>query len=158
MVRIAITSERWKDLDGEPILVKQFIPVATIENNKVRAKPWIPYAIVSIVSPKLSARTDLPISHRVDFVHLWEAFNIRKIADNEEVLIHWSRHHHRGLLGLFKMFLPHIHLMICPKGSYEKMSDPNWWRSGGGEQQFLSIAPIQEWKPIDLQAHRRRGA
>jgi hypothetical protein len=139
----------WGDLEDEVVIVRKFAPIAKVENGKViSTRPNIAYAFVTVDSPKLTSETTLPINHRLDFLHLWEAFIIRTVSDSEEVLIHFSRKHHSGMLKLFYRFLPRLRVMICPTGAYSKMIDPNWWKQTPGRKGFLSIRPIQEWDAI----------
>jgi len=139
----------WGNLEDEVILVKKFSPLAEVKNSKVFSKRLnIPYAYVTVNSPKLDPEAILPINHKKDFVHLWEAFKIRTISDSKELLIHFSRKHHSGLLKLFYRFLPHLRVMICPSGAYSKIINPNWWKQTPGREAFLSIRPIQEWDAI----------
>ena len=139
----------WTQLEGEVIIVRKFNPLATLKDGKVVSRGMdMPYAFVTINSPKLSTETVLPISHRVDFLHLWDAFKIRDLSRDEEILIEWSRKHDKWVFRFFSYFLPRLHVMLCPKGTYSRVSDPNWWKEAHGEAAFLSTAPIQQWNRL----------
>lgn len=139
----------WGQIEDEITIVKKFHPLAKLENRKVVSTSTnSPYAYVTVESSMLKTQATLPINHKLDFLHLWEVFNIRTVSDSEEVLVHFSRKHHRGLLGLFSYFLPRLKIMICRNGAYSKMSDPNWWKQSPGEDGVKSILPIQEWNPL----------
>ncbi|HXG08088.1 MAG TPA: hypothetical protein VNI77_12270 [Nitrososphaera sp.] len=139
----------WSEIEDEVAIVEKFTPLAKVENGKVISTSLnTPYAYVTVESPKLTAQATLPVNHKLDFLHLWEVFNIRTVSDSEEVLVHFSRKHHRGLLKLFSYFLPRLKIMICRSGAYSKMSDPNWRKQPQGEDGFKSILPIQEWNPL----------
>ena len=144
-----VKNPEWSALEDEVIIVKKFDALATVRNGRVSSTAInIPYAYVTINSPKLATETVLPITHRLDFLHLWEVFRIRTVSDAEEVLVHWSRKYDKWVFNLFPYFLPRLHIMICPEGTYSKLIDANWWKEAGGEAKYLSIRPVQEWKPI----------
>ena len=144
----------WGQIEDEVTIVRKFVPIAKVENRKVVSTSLnTPYAFVTVNCPKLTSETSLPINHKLDFLHLWQAFKIRTVSDSEEVLVHFSRKHHKGLLKLFSYFLPRLRIMICPSGAYSKMSDPSWWKQSQREAGFLSIRPIQEWNPIQGTQH-----
>lgn len=51
----------------------------------------LPYAAIDIEAPPLSEPTIGYISHKLDFLHLWQAFNDRGVADDEEVIVIWNK-------------------------------------------------------------------
>jgi hypothetical protein len=66
-----------------------------------------------------------PVVHRADFLHLWQAFRVRPLGVDEEVIVVWAASDHTGFIErIFASFLPRINVMVCPKGSYTNF--PTW--------------------------------
>lgn len=82
----------------------------------------------------------------MDFLHLWAAFNKRGIGQNEEVIIFWSKNHFKSYAKILSVFMPKLWVMICPKGAFELMTDPNFKPELGGEARWNAQRSIAEWK------------
>jgi hypothetical protein len=76
----------WEPLDGAVCRVLDFTPLAgRIEGGKVKSSTsGSPYASIEIESDALAGPTKGFITHRLDFQHLWEAFNVRGVGEYEE--------------------------------------------------------------------------
>ena len=82
-----------------------------------------PYAVLTVESPSLKLRAMISVVHRLDFRNLWEIYEQRRVAAEEEVLLGYMPY--AGFLGpLLRPFLPRLHLLIYPKGALEFFSDP----------------------------------
>ncbi|KPJ55640.1 hypothetical protein AMJ49_06680 [Parcubacteria bacterium DG_74_2] len=138
----------WSVIDGEPCQVISFTPIATIKNGKVLiTNKTEPYASVILECKKLSGEIKGFICHKMDFGHLWAAFKDRGIKDNEEVIIFYSKKHFKSYAKIFSAFMPRLWVMICHKGAFELMTDPNSKPELQGEARFLAKKPIIDWKP-----------
>lgn len=138
----------WSTIDGEPCKVTEFTPSATIENGKVIfPNKTEPYASIIFECKKLPQKTKGFICHKIDFQHLWAAFNKRGVKENEEAIIFYSKKHLKSYAKLFSAFMPKLWVMICPKGAFELMTNPESRPELQGEARFLAERPIVEWKP-----------
>jgi len=111
---------RWELIDREFCRVNHFLPFGKVEGTKVKdAPPPMPYALLTVETPKLSGEAILPVIHRVDFYNLWQVFQERGLSDQEEVLVvsvHFSK---TGLKKLFSSMLPKLFIYVYPKGHLE---------------------------------------
>ena len=138
----------WRVVDGEPCKVIDFIPLARIENGKVVAPDKTkPYASVILECKKLPEQTRGFIFHKMDFQHLWTAFKERRVGENEEVIIFYSKRNLKNYAKLFSTFMPRLWVMVCQKGAFELIADHNSRPELQGEARFLAERPIVEWKP-----------
>jgi len=139
---------QWSVIDGELCRVIDFVPLCSIKDGKVLAlDKAAPYASVTIECKKLPEETTGFIFHKIDFVHLWNAYKERTIKDDEEVIIVWSKKHYKIFAQIFSVFLPRLWVMICPKGAFELMVNPNHKPELMGEARWNAEKPIIEWKP-----------
>jgi len=138
----------WSVIDGEPCRVISFTPLASIENGKIiTSNKKEPYASVTLECKKIPNTIKGFICHKMDFKHLWEAFRERGIQQNEEVIIFWSKKHLKSYAKIFSAFMPRLWVMICSKGAFELMTNPNSRPELQGEARYLAEKPIIEWKP-----------
>jgi hypothetical protein len=147
METILRKDSEWGVVEREACKVIEFTPCATIENGKVIASNKTePYASVILECRKLTQNTKGFITHKVDFQHLWAAFKERGVSQNEEVIIFWSKKHLKSYAKILSIFMPKLWVMICKKGTYELMTDPESSPELQGEARFLAERPIVEWK------------
>lgn len=138
----------WSLIDGEPCKVIEFTPLASVKNGKVIiSNKTEPYASIIFECKKLPQQTKGFICHKMDFQHLWAAFNERGVKENEEVIIFYSKKHLKSYAKLFSVIMPRLWIMICPKGAFEIMTNPQSRPDLQGEARFLAERPIVEWKP-----------
>lgn len=138
----------WSMVDGEPCRIIDFTPFAKLENGQVVAQNKTePYASIVFECAKLSQQTKGFITHKMDFQHLWKAFKERGVEPNEEVIIFWSKKQLKSYAKILSIFMPRLWVMICPKGAFELMSNPNFRPKLGGEAGWKAQRPIVEWKP-----------
>lgn len=144
-----IKDSEWSLVDGEPCRVIEFTPWGFVKNGKVTAlSGTTPYASITIECKKVPKKITGFITHKMDFLHLWAAFKERTTRKNEEVIIFWSKKHYKvKLLRLFSGPWPKLWVMVCQKGAYEIMTDPNYTPELQGEARFDAERPIVEWKP-----------
>ena len=138
----------WAAFDGQVCKVTRFTPLATIENGRIVAADRItPYALVAFECSILSNETIGSVAHKVDFANLWNAYQIRGVGGDEEVIIAWNKRNLRGIAKLFSYFMPGLAVMICKSGSYELMTDPDAKPELSGQARYLALKPIAEWLP-----------
>jgi hypothetical protein len=138
----------WSSIDGELCLVVAFEPFGEVVGEKVKAPPVpMPYANLTIVCSKLDSAVTWPVSHRVDFVHLWQAFRVRPLDVDEEIMVVWSSSDRTGSIErVFASFLPRINVMVYPKGSYANFNGPTWNERVRGETWALAMEPLASWR------------
>jgi len=144
-----LRDEDWRPLDGEICRVIDFNPLAgRVEETEV--KSWakgVPYAAIEIESPALVEPTTGFITHKLDFQHLWQAFNVRGVADNEEVIVIWNKSALRGVSRWLSRGMPGLVVWICPKNAYELATDPTFRPELGAGERFDAASPIVKWVP-----------
>jgi len=148
-VKNLLTNKDWSIIDGEPCKVIEFVPFALFEEGKIiEAGGNLPYAVVVIECPKLTVKASGAITHKIDFIHLWMAFHERTIKENEEVIIFWTAKNYKSkVYKILSRFMPKLWVMICPKDSYNILSDNSYRPELTGEKRYLACKPIIEWKP-----------
>jgi len=144
-----INDREWSMIDGELCRVIDFIPLGFIKDGKISTFGLsAPYASVTIECKKYQNKIKGFITHKMDFLHLWAAFKERTIKENEEAIICWTKRNYKlKLLRFFPGFWPKLWVMICQKGAFELMTDPNYKPELKGEARFLAEKPIIDWKP-----------
>jgi len=149
MSNVMLRDSDWSTIDGELCRVIDFMPMAgSVKNGKVVAfNISTPYASVSLECKKMSGTITGFVTHKMDFANLWEAFKERGISDNEEVIIVWLIKHYKNIYKFSSPFLPRMWVMICHKGAWEMMVNPNSRPDLTGEARARATIPIVEWKP-----------
>lgn len=139
----------WRIIDGELCRVINFVPLGLIKDGKVLAlNKTTPYASITLECKKLPKKITGFICHKMDFTHLWLVFKERGIKQDEEVLIFWSKRHYKNIVyKILSVFMPRLWIMICQKGAFELMTNPNSRPELQGEARYLAEKPIVEWKP-----------
>lgn len=140
---------KWKLIENQFCRVDLFYPIASIENDKILVPGSTPYAALTIECANLSTKAIWLVAHKVDFIHLWEAFKERGVKENEEVLIIISSKRHNFLYKIISFIMPKIFIMIYPRGSFEKFNNPEQIKQLTGEQFYRETKPIKSWEPID---------
>lgn len=120
---ILCKDEEWALIDGELCLVTNFEPMGgSVVEEKVVISPdtSIPYASIEIECESYKNAKGF-ITHKIDFSHLWNAFNERGVnKEKEEVLIYWTTKRYKYELDtLGSTIMPKLIVMICPKGTYK---------------------------------------
>lgn len=145
-----LKNSQWSIIDGEFCRVIDFVPMASIENGKIRAlNRTTPYASLHLECYKLpGCKITGFITHKLDFIHLWKAFQERGVKSNEEVIIGWSIKHYKSwLYKILASMMPKLWVMIYHKGAYELMTNPNSRPDLRGEARAIAESPIIDWKP-----------
>jgi len=149
--KITLSSDsQWSEIDGELCLVLDFIPMGLIKNGKVIAlNRKTPYASLHLECKKLPGyKITGFITNKLDFIHLWKAFKERHVKAGEEVIIGWSiKYYKNWLYKVLAFMMPKLWVMICHKGAFELMTDPNSKPNLKGEARAMAELPIIDWKP-----------
>lgn len=151
---ILIKDSEWSVIDGEACRVTSFDILGSLVDidGKIHAvDKTTPYASVTMECEKLGNNVTGYITHKEDFKHLWAAFKDRKVKDDEEVIIYWTKEHYkvRSWVGkkLYSAFMPKLWVMVCLKGAYELMVDPSYKPELSGKARWDAMKPIIQWKP-----------
>lgn len=149
MERELLQDEDWRPLDGETCRVIEFRPLAgSVEGTEVKSfDRGVPYAAIEIESPALAEPTTGFITHKLDFQHLWQAFNVRGVADDEEVIVIWNKSNLKRPARWFSRTMPGLVVWVCPKNAYELGNNPNLRPELKGQEWFDAVSPVVEWKP-----------
>ena len=147
---VLLKDKDWSVIDGEPCRVTHFATLGSLVdiNGKVHAMDkTTPYASITIECEKFGKNVTGYITHKEDFQHLWAAFKDRKVKENEEVIIIWTKKNYKRGVKFFSGFMPKLWVMVCREGAYELMVNPNLKPELNGLEWFEAVKPIIEWKP-----------
>jgi hypothetical protein len=150
MTEIVFRNDRdWSVIDAEPCRVKAFTPWARVEKGQVVAFGGMtaPYASIEIECDQLPDGATGFITHQIDFLHLWSAFNERGVAEDEEVIVFWTKKKLRTSARLFSTFMPKLWVLIFPKGAFDLMNDPNSMPELTDAEYRRLQSPLVDWKP-----------
>ena len=115
---------KWKEIEGHGFRVVQFLPLAHIENGKIKDfSKFMPYAYLFVDCPAFRREnTDIlmPVLHRIGFSHFWELYNERGVTSGEEVIVSYIPHK-KGSRKLLGKILPHLLIEVRPKGSLDEI-------------------------------------
>lgn len=137
----------WAVTEGHPCRVIEFTPMAKIEDGEVISIKSVPYACVTVECGTFPRSVTGFICHKMDFRHLWAAFNERGIRPDEEVIIFWNKKNLNWLAKLLSFIMPRFVVWICRKGAYELMNDPDCRPELRGIARFEAERPIVKWQP-----------
>lgn len=144
---IILKNKDWDIIKEQWLRVIEFVPWGKIENDKIMAlDSRAPYASITVECKKFPQNVTIFITHKIDFRNLWEALKERPSNKNEEVLIMCPSKYSKKIFKLFSLgAFPKMVMMIYPKGSFEKFTNPEW---GKTEKESLEIiSPIAQWTP-----------
>ena len=147
---VLIKDSEWSVIDGEPCRVIDFGPFGSlidIDGKVLSIDKTTPYAGVTMECKKLGENIRGYITHKMDFQHLWAAFKERTVAEDEEVIIFWTKKHYQRSARLFSALMPKLRVMVCSKGAFELIVDSNYNPELTGEARWNAMKPIIEWKP-----------
>src|SRR5713226_912214 len=84
---VSRTDKDWEVIDGELCRVEDFKPWARVEDGRLTRtfNKTSAYASLVFECDRLPHKATGFITHRLDFLHLWNAFIDRGIGEDEEV-------------------------------------------------------------------------
>ncbi|MBF0595205.1 MAG: hypothetical protein HQL22_09580 [Candidatus Omnitrophica bacterium] len=117
----------------EGVVVENHLVVETNQNSKA-----LPYCKILVECAEILDYKKVPgaVTHKIDFVNLWDAFNKKDVLKGkEEVLVFWSKKHYTNPLACIlvpiglSVFLPRLLVLLCPSGTYDSVRDGFQWPS-----------------------------
>jgi hypothetical protein len=153
MDRGLLRDEDWRPLDGEMCRVIEFTPLSgSVEGGEVKSSSkGLPYASIEIEAPPLPEPTTGFVTHKIDFLHLWEVFQVRGVADDEEVIVIWNKSALRGVHRWLSRIMPGLMVWVCRKHTYDLLHDPNFRPEIETSARYDHASPIAKWEPDVLQ-------
>jgi hypothetical protein len=134
----------WASFEGEALRITHFTPLAIIENGKIKATSLtLPYAILSVESPKIPQESHILVINKVDFQNLWAVYKDRGVNSEEEVIVFCVPFYRSKLLKPINNSMPRLHIYIFPKGRLEQIHDPNFKPNDAGAW----LTPIAKYTP-----------
>jgi len=152
---VLLTDKQWSAVDGEICRVIDFTPMSgLVRDGQVSSlDKTTPYASVTLECKKLPSKTTGFIGHKIDFLHLWLAFKEKEQQHDREVLITWSKKHYKpNAKFVFKSFTPKLWVMLCHKGAFELLTNPDHKPNLEGLERWKVEGPVIEWGPEGRQA------
>ena len=114
----------WKDIEKEAFRAINFTPMGVIEKGKIKTISInVPYAFLTVESPKLKQESTIWVVHKVDFTILWKAYKERGINPNEEVIVFCPPYTKKSIFKVFSGLLPRLWIYIYPSGHLEGIYD-----------------------------------
>ena len=148
----------WKSVEGEGFRVESFVPLARLEQGKIKdLSKFMPYTLLSVDCPSVehkSTEFTLPVLHKLDFQHLWELYQERGVEAEEEVVVSYSPQKRWWQKPFGKAF-PYLLIEVYPKGSLEEIyrvyeRKENAPKTEVDWHEFLErTRTIAEWQPIE---------
>jgi len=132
--------------------VVEFRPLGgRIEGSEVKTfSKGVPYAAIEIEAPAFPEPAAAFITHKEDFQHLWYVFEVRGVADDEEVIVVWSKSALKGVARWFSRTMPGLLVWVCPKHAYELMHDRSFRPELDASERLQAASPIEKWEPAVL--------
>jgi hypothetical protein len=150
------TDREWSEFEGESLRVLEFTPYSSIKNGKIFTGKLIePYAhaILTLESKKVQGTIKGYVWHKLDFRNLWKVFKERKVQENEEVIIIWTKQNYKYTWQKYvSYFLPKLWIAIYPKGHLERRNNPNLRSEFKDAREALhSLEPIEviKWEGME---------
>lgn len=155
----------WETINGRLCLVLEFAPLAKVESgNIVTLTSGTPYASVRLKCEKSTDDITAFITHKKDFEMLWAAFNTRREVPatrlelrpagmaptsslGQEVWLVWTNQRYKGPARLIGALLPHLIVMVAPKGGFELAVDNARRPELHGMARALETLPLLTWTP-----------
>ena len=145
----------WSIVDGRVCRVIRFNPLAKIERRKIVCmNRTAPYAFIELECAERSVclppNTAGSVVHKLDFIHLWNAFVDRGIDDDETLAVVWSKNYSKTHAKIFSAFMPRLTVLIFKNYGYNLLLDPSFEPSFRGEERFRAERPVAQWTPKAL--------
>ena|SRR5438876_1004260 len=133
----------WKHVREKLCRTVSFTPFAKVKDGKVlMSNRTLPYGFLTVECEGLSGEAEIWVTHRIDFLHLWQAFNQRDETKGEEVIVIPLPRK----LRIFSNVFPKLRVWLCPRGAFNKMLHRELQEKKGMQGYVEEIAPIAEWE------------
>ena len=116
----------WKQVEGHFLRVRWCRLFASIRDGTIKPAQTDAYAALRVECPSLIGEAFIVVSSEVDFSHLWDLYERRRVADDEEILLTHVPVDTRGFGRLIRMLLPCLDIMVYPKGHLEEAYAPEF--------------------------------
>ncbi|HUX00254.1 MAG: hypothetical protein WBD63_08645 [Phycisphaerae bacterium] len=141
-----LTDSEWGSVDGDACRVSQFSPFGWLEEGRICVPKRIPYAAIHFECTRMPGTIKGYITHKMDFLHLWQAFIERGVRDDEEVVAYWTIQNYKfKWLRHFSVFLPKLWVTVSRKGFFEFMKGRQEARGQRTTEEI--IESVASWKP-----------
>lgn len=90
-----------------------------VDGKVVPMMKSMPYGYLEIQSKNLPETAMLTLSHKDDYLHVWEFAGKQELLDDVELLVIWTNSHYKKGIGLFKSVLPKLWVLKFHKGYYD---------------------------------------
>jgi len=112
----------WKTIEGDALRITHFTPFAAMDEGKIKSHSLtMPYAILSVESPKLPQESNIVVVNKVDFQNLWSLFQDRGINSEEEAIVCCVPFFRNILLKLFSDSIQDFTFMYTPRGIWKRL-------------------------------------
>mgnify|MGYP001616216101 CR=1 FL=1 len=150
---VLLRNSEWDTIDGRACRVVNFVPMgSTIKNNKFFAVTReILHAFVTLEVEGLSNNVTGYITHKIDFINLWKAFEETRLRKDMEVIIFWNKKHLKRLAKIFSLLMPRLWVAVCRKESFELMTNNDHRPELTGVARWNAMKPMAEWKPTVIE-------
>jgi len=131
--------------------VRWCIFFASIQDGAIQSDQTGSYAALGVECPTLTREALIVVSNEIDFRHLWELYEDRLVADDEEVLLVHVPADHEGIGRLVAKSLPCLDIMVYPKGHFKQAYDPGFWTLdwAAWREESARWEPSEPWAPPD---------
>jgi hypothetical protein len=139
----------WSPIEGRACRVLDFTAFAQVEDGGrvTSMSKSFPYAVIDLECVGLPEGAKGTVTHQLDFLHLWKAFEERGVGDDEEVIVVWAKSSLKRYARFLAMTMPRLVVWICPKHAFELMTDQSFRPELTGQARFEAQRPVAEWKP-----------
>ena len=111
-------------------------PFASVQNQTVQSfNLSLPYGLLTVESPALSSPFIMPLTHRDEFLTLWEIFEGGNLAPGDEVLVAYLPN--RGVMRFLGGSLPRVRVRVAKEGQMSALFD--------GKRQTVTEAQVRAW-------------
>lgn len=145
---VLATDRDWSRVEGRACRVVGFTAFAQVEDGHVTSlSKSFPYGLIHLECDALPRGAKGTIAHRLDFLHLWKAFEERGIGEDEEVIVFWVKSSLKRYARFVSKVMPRLVVWVCPKHAFELMTDQSFRPELTGQARFEAQRPLAEWKP-----------
>lgn len=139
----------FSDIDQEVLMITYFGQLSKIVDGKVVAhSKRLPYGYLKVKGTAFKGPAMLAITHKDDFIHVWQALEERGVRDHEEALVVWTNTNYRNkVFKLLSGSMPKLVVWICSEGAHRLMHDNGYRPELSGEARYKAQEPLVEFKP-----------
>jgi hypothetical protein len=126
----------WERAVGIVFLATHLTPFAAVRENVVESlNSLMPYGLLTVESPALPPLLLIPLTHRDEFLTLWEVFEGSGPPAGSEVLVAYVPN--KGAMRLLGGSLPRIRVRVAREGQFAALYE--------GNQIVVTEAQVRAW-------------